>query len=105
LAVDLLADDPTFADMLVGFHAQQAIEKLKAVLSDSQIAYPRVNDLDRLIQLLEAEQFGLPAEDSRPPSSTTSRRSTTAAGDTRPSECSAPPTTSSHRPNRPNPST
>ncbi len=53
--------DPTFADMIVGFHAQQAIEKLiKAVLSDSQIAYPRVNDLDRLIQLLEAEQITQP---------------------------------------------
>jgi HEPN domain-containing protein len=48
--------DPTFADMIVGFHAQQAIEKLiKAVLSHNQIAYPRVNDLDRLLHLLEAE--------------------------------------------------
>lgn len=53
--------DPTFADMIVGFHAQQAIEKLiKAVLSDNQIAYPRVNDLDRLLHLLEAEQITQP---------------------------------------------
>lgn len=55
--------DPTFADMIVGFHAQQAIEKLvKAVLSDSQIAYPRVNDLDRLVELLEAEQITQPPD-------------------------------------------
>ena len=53
--------DPTFADMIVGFHAQQAIEKLiKAVLSHNQIAYPRVNDLDQLIQLLETEQITQP---------------------------------------------
>jgi HEPN domain-containing protein len=44
--------------MIVAFHAQQTVEKLiKAVLSHNQIAYPRVNDLDRLLQLLEAEQI------------------------------------------------
>jgi hypothetical protein len=58
IALDHIGLDPTFADTIVGFHAQQAIEKLiKAVLSDSQIAYPRTNDLDRLVQLLEAEQI------------------------------------------------
>jgi hypothetical protein len=59
IALDHVGPDPTFADMIVGFHAQQAIEKLnKAVLSHNQI--PRVNDLDRLIQLLEAEQITQP---------------------------------------------
>jgi len=53
--------DPTFADMIVGFHAQQAIEKIiKAVLSHNQITYPRVNDLDRLLHLLKAEQITQP---------------------------------------------
>lgn len=61
IVLDHVGLDPTVADMIVGFHAQQAIEKLiKAVLSDSQIAYPRVNDLDRLLHLLEAEQITQP---------------------------------------------
>ena len=61
IVLDHVGLDPTFADMIVGFHAQQAIEKLiKAVLSDSHIAYPRVNDLDRLLYLLEAEQITQP---------------------------------------------
>lgn len=59
--LDHVGLDPTFADMIVGFHAHQAIEKLiKAVLSHNQIAYPRVNDLDRLLHLLEAEQITQP---------------------------------------------
>jgi hypothetical protein len=59
--LDHVGLDPTFADMIVGFHAQQAIEKLiKAVLSHNQIPYPRVNDLDRLIQLLETAQITQP---------------------------------------------
>lgn len=61
IVLDHVGFDPTFADMIVGFHAQQAIEKLiKAVLSHNQIAYPRVNDLDRLLHLLEAEQITQP---------------------------------------------
>src|SRR5680860_1090257 len=61
IVLDHVGLNPTFADMIVGFHAQQAIEKLiKAVLSHNQIAYPRVNDLDRLIQLLDAEQITQP---------------------------------------------
>lgn len=61
IALDHVGLDPTFADMIVGFHAQQATEKLiKAVLSHNQIAYPLVNDLDRLIHLLEAEQITQP---------------------------------------------
>lgn len=61
IVLDHVGLDPAFADMIVGFHAQQAIEKLiKAVLSHDQIAYPRVNDLDRLLHLLEAEQIAQP---------------------------------------------
>ena len=59
--LDHVGLDPTFADMIVGFHVQQTVEKLiKAVLSDNQIAYPRVNNLDRLLHLLEAEQITQP---------------------------------------------
>jgi len=61
IVLDHVGLDPTIADRIVGFHAQQAIEKLiKAVLSDNQIVYPRVNDLDRLLHLLEAEQITQP---------------------------------------------
>jgi hypothetical protein len=61
IALDHVGPDPTFADTIVGFHAQQAIEKtIKAVLSHNQIAYPRVNDLDRLLHLLETEQITQP---------------------------------------------
>jgi HEPN domain len=60
-ALEHVGLDPTFADMIVGLHAQQAVEKLiKAVISHNQIAYPRVNDLDRLLQLLDAEQITQP---------------------------------------------
>jgi hypothetical protein len=63
IVLDHVGPDPAFADMIVGFHAQQAIEKLiKAVLSHNQIAYPRVNDLDRLLHLLEAEQITQPPD-------------------------------------------
>lgn len=61
IVLDHVGFDPTFADMIVGFHAQQAIEKLiKAVLSHNRITYPRVNDLDRLLHILEAEQITKP---------------------------------------------
>jgi hypothetical protein len=61
--LDHVGLDPTFADMIVGFHAQQAIEKLiKAVLSHNQIAYPHANDLDRLLHLLETEQITQPPD-------------------------------------------
>jgi hypothetical protein len=58
IVLDHVGLDPTIADMIVGFHAQQAIEKpIKAVLSHNQIAYPRVNDLYRLIQMLEDDEI------------------------------------------------
>jgi hypothetical protein len=61
IVVDHVGLDPTFADMIVGFHAQQAIEKLiKAVLSHCQIAYPYVNNFDRLLHLLEAAEITQP---------------------------------------------
>lgn len=61
IVLDHVGLDPTFADMIVGFHAQQAIEKLiKAVLCHNQITYPHVNDLDRLLHLLETEQITQP---------------------------------------------
>lgn len=66
IVLDHVGLDPSVADTIFGFHTQQAIEKLiKAVLSDRQIAYPRVNDLDRLVALLEAEQIPPPPRAER----------------------------------------
>lgn len=61
LVLDKLADDQEVADDVIGFHAQQAVEKLlKAALADREVDYPRVHDLDRLVDLLEANDIPLP---------------------------------------------
>jgi HEPN domain-containing protein len=47
-------DRRDIADSIVGFHAQQAAEKLlKAVLARRQVEYPFTHDLERLIELVE----------------------------------------------------
>ena len=53
IALDKLADDPDVPDDLIGFHAQQALEKLlKAALANAGIAPPRIHDLGELLTLL-----------------------------------------------------
>ena len=52
-ALELLARS-TVADEIVGFHAQQAVEKaLKAWLTLVGVEYPRTHDLEELLELLE----------------------------------------------------
>lgn len=47
------AEDGEIADAVVGFHAQQAVEKaLKAVLSADELTYPWTHDLRYLVELL-----------------------------------------------------
>jgi HEPN domain-containing protein len=54
VVVRKFADDPELADAVVGFHAQQAVEKaLKAVLSARDFAYPWTHDLRHLVELLD----------------------------------------------------
>lgn len=56
-----LADDPDCPDEVLGFHAQQAIEKmLKAALSLRRIPFRRTHDLAALILLLEDSSTPLP---------------------------------------------
>jgi HEPN domain-containing protein len=63
VAARKLATDPEIADAVVGFHAQQAIEKaLKAVLSAHERAYPWTHDLRHLMELLDAAGSPLPDE-------------------------------------------
>ncbi len=60
-ACDLLAGAPSIGDAIVGFHAQQAIEKsLKAVLSASVIEFRRTHDLLALLDLFEDHGLALP---------------------------------------------
>ena len=52
------------ADAIVGFHAQQAAEKLlKALLARRRVAYPFTHDLDRLLELLEEALGESPPEE------------------------------------------
>jgi HEPN domain-containing protein len=54
LALRKLARDLEVADEIVGFHAQQTIEKaLKAVLESRGADFPYTHDLGRLFELLE----------------------------------------------------
>lgn len=53
IALDRLAGDPDVPDDLLGFHAQQALEKLlKAALAHAGVAPPRIHDLGELLALL-----------------------------------------------------
>lgn len=50
--VRAMVSDPAFSDTLVGFHAQQAVEKLiKSILADREIRYPFTHDIALLIDL------------------------------------------------------
>lgn len=54
IALDKLADDPDVPDDVIGFHSQQALEKLlKASLAHAGVAPPRIYDLGELLTLLE----------------------------------------------------
>lgn len=62
-AVRELSVNTNVADAIVGFHAQQAIEKwLKAVLAARGVQFERTHDLDRLIELAEADGLCLPVD-------------------------------------------
>ncbi len=62
-AVRELSGNRRVADAIVGFHAQQAIEKwLKAVLANRGIDFERTHDLDRLVELVEAADERLPVD-------------------------------------------
>ncbi|MFL5816875.1 MAG: HEPN domain-containing protein [Conexibacter sp.] len=55
-------DDADIADAIIGFHAQQAVEKsIKAVLASREIEYGRTHQLHFLIRLLEEHEIDAPA--------------------------------------------
>ena len=66
--LERLAEDDQAPDAIIGFHAQQAIEKsLKAVLTSREIHYGRTHNLRFLIDLLLRNQVDLPPEADRLP--------------------------------------
>lgn len=59
----LLAAAKGIGDAVVGFHAQQAVEKsLKAVLSAHMVEFRRTHDLVSLLDLLQDNQLPAPPE-------------------------------------------
>lgn len=72
VAVKALLDRPEVADAIVGFHAQQAVEKsLKAILAARAVDYPFSHDLDGLVELCRTEGLeppdGLAGVEDLPP--------------------------------------
>jgi len=63
LALRELAGNPEIADSILGFHAQQAIEKwLKAVLADRGVDFEYTHDLRHLIGLVEGTALTFPLD-------------------------------------------
>lgn len=62
-AMQVLASNSEMVDRVVGFHAQQAIEKwLTAALADNELGVKHTHDLDYLIEQLEPVAGELPVE-------------------------------------------
>jgi HEPN domain-containing protein len=62
-AAQAMLDVGAVTDAIVGFHAQQAVEKaLKAVLAVSGVEFPFTHDIQGLVELCEAEGAVLPAD-------------------------------------------
>lgn len=62
-AMNRLAEDAAIPDEIVGFHAQQAVEKMiKGVLAHCRIEYERTHKLRRLVAILGAANIAYPPE-------------------------------------------
>lgn len=65
-AMRLLAPNPEISDEIVGFHAQQAIEKwLKSVMALRDFGEARTHDLGRLLEILGEAGSGPPPDADR----------------------------------------
>ena len=61
--LDKILDDENVSDEIIGFHCQQAAEKLlKALLIYLDIPFRRTHDLAELIDLLKDHNFELPED-------------------------------------------
>jgi HEPN domain-containing protein len=62
-AMNRLMEDPLAPDEVIGFHAQQAVEKAaKAVLAFRQVTYRRTHQLKELVNLLRDHSIAYPPE-------------------------------------------
>jgi HEPN domain-containing protein len=62
-ALDCLADNARVSDAVVGFHAQQAVEKfMKAVLARRAVEFRRTHNLGLLLDMLKDNGVPLPPE-------------------------------------------
>jgi HEPN domain-containing protein len=60
------ADNSEISDEIIGFHAQQAVEKwLKAVMASLGLPQQRTHDIDQLGRMLEEQGVDLPVPRSR----------------------------------------
>jgi HEPN domain-containing protein len=60
--VQRVASDMDIADAIVGFHAQQAVEKsIKAVLAARDVEYGKTHQLNYLVRLLVGEGLNPPS--------------------------------------------
>lgn len=65
-AVREFAGNPEIGDSIIGFHAQQAVEKwLKAVTAASGVRHSTIHDIDRLIEIVEATGIEVPLDRDR----------------------------------------
>ncbi len=61
-AAEALLDNANVSDAIVGFHAQQAVEKaLKAVLASSDTEFPFTHNIALLMQLCDDAGIEIPA--------------------------------------------
>ncbi|MBV2265217.1 MAG: HEPN domain-containing protein [Thauera sp.] len=61
---DRLAQDPAAPDWVIGFHAQQAVEKaVKAVLANVNVVFPRTHNIAMLLALLQQNGIQTPDQD------------------------------------------
>jgi len=65
-AVREFAGNPEIGDSIIGFHAQQAVEKwLKAVTAASGVRHSAIHDIDRLIEIVETTGIRVPLDRDR----------------------------------------
>ena len=61
---DRPAQDPAAPDWVIGFHAQQAVEKaIKAVLANVNVVFPRTHNIAMLLALLQQNGIQTPDQD------------------------------------------
>lgn len=66
-ALERLAPDPAIPDELLGFHAQQAVEKrLTAVLACNAVEYERTHNIAYLVGLLADNELPVPPSPGPP---------------------------------------